>query len=170
MSVCVGLGKQFGRGECVCLEHGSDAMHIQNKAVKWSIFGHFLELLAVFNTRAVKDDVVSKWGACRGQVWPAGTIFLAAYRLYTVVPRLVKFVDVLTNWYVRMNRRRLKVGISCCTPALATKPWQSLGMAFMVALCKILALNAVTLCLRVAQKLTVLSPLCFVEKTNQNAQ
>lgn len=44
---------------------------------------------------------------------------LAAYRLYTVVPRLVKFVDVLTNWYVRMNRRRLKVGISCCSPALA---------------------------------------------------
>lgn len=26
-----------------------------------------------------------------------------------MVPRLVKFVDVLTNWYVRMNRRRLKV-------------------------------------------------------------
>ena len=32
----------------------------------------------------------------------------AAYRLYTVVPRLVKFVDHLTNWYVRMNRRRLR--------------------------------------------------------------
>ncbi|XP_077485922.1 isoleucyl-tRNA synthetase [Amblyomma americanum] len=30
------------------------------------------------------------------------------YRLYTVVPRLVKFVDHLTNWYVRMNRKRLK--------------------------------------------------------------
>ncbi|KAM6981115.1 isoleucine--tRNA ligase, cytoplasmic [Aplochiton taeniatus] len=26
-----------------------------------------------------------------------------AYRLYTVVPRLVKFVDMLTNWYVRTN-------------------------------------------------------------------
>ena len=34
---------------------------------------------------------------------------IAAYRLYTVVPRLVKFVDMLTNWYVRTNRRRLKV-------------------------------------------------------------
>jgi isoleucyl-tRNA synthetase len=32
-----------------------------------------------------------------------------AYRLYTVVPRLVKFVDQLTNWYVRLNRRRIKV-------------------------------------------------------------
>jgi isoleucyl-tRNA synthetase len=33
---------------------------------------------------------------------------MKAYRLYTVVPRLIKFVDNLTNWYVRMNRKRLK--------------------------------------------------------------
>lgn len=33
---------------------------------------------------------------------------MAAYRLYTVIPRLMKFIDNLTNWYVRMNRRRLK--------------------------------------------------------------
>ncbi|XP_031549058.1 isoleucine--tRNA ligase, cytoplasmic-like [Actinia tenebrosa] len=33
---------------------------------------------------------------------------MAAYRLYTVVPRLVKFIDYLTNWYVRFNRKRLK--------------------------------------------------------------
>jgi isoleucyl-tRNA synthetase len=33
---------------------------------------------------------------------------MAAYRLYTVVPQLVKFIDQLTNWYVRLNRRRLK--------------------------------------------------------------
>ncbi|EDO27984.1 predicted protein [Nematostella vectensis] len=31
-----------------------------------------------------------------------------AYRLYTVVPRLVKFIEYLTNWYVRFNRKRLK--------------------------------------------------------------
>jgi len=37
--------------------------------------------------------------------------FVLAYRLYTVMPRLVKFVDNLTNWYVRMNRKRLKVNI-----------------------------------------------------------
>ncbi|KAL9838870.1 isoleucine--tRNA ligase, cytoplasmic isoform 1-T2 [Geothlypis trichas] len=47
---------------------------------------------------------------------------MAAYRLYTVVPRLVKFVDVLTNWYVRMNRRRLKgeSGSEDCIMALET--------------------------------------------------
>lgn len=35
----------------------------------------------------------------------------AAYRLYTVLPRLLKFIDNLTNWYIRFNRKRLKV---CC--------------------------------------------------------
>ncbi|KAI9203065.1 tRNA synthetases class I-domain-containing protein [Polychytrium aggregatum] len=33
---------------------------------------------------------------------------MAAYRLYTVVPRLLKLIDELTNWYVRFNRKRLK--------------------------------------------------------------
>lgn len=33
---------------------------------------------------------------------------MKAYRLYTVVPRLTKFIDQLTNWYVRLNRRRIK--------------------------------------------------------------
>jgi isoleucyl-tRNA synthetase len=37
---------------------------------------------------------------------------MAAYRLYTVVPRLVQLVDYPTNWYVRMNRKRLKVNIA----------------------------------------------------------
>lgn len=33
---------------------------------------------------------------------------LNEYRLYTVVPGLVKFIEHLVNWYIRMNRRRLK--------------------------------------------------------------
>ena len=33
---------------------------------------------------------------------------MAAYRLYTVMPALVRFVTQLTNWYVRLNRDRLK--------------------------------------------------------------
>nr|CDS27818.1 isoleucyl tRNA synthetase cytoplasmic [Hymenolepis microstoma] len=33
---------------------------------------------------------------------------LQAYRLYTVVPRLLRFIEYLVNWYIRMNRRRLK--------------------------------------------------------------
>ncbi|XP_053518770.1 isoleucine--tRNA ligase, cytoplasmic isoform X4 [Artibeus jamaicensis] len=50
---------------------------------------------------------------------------MAAYRLYTVVPRLVKFVDILTNWYVRMNRRRLKAPY---TPFLTELMYQNLKM------------------------------------------
>ncbi|KAG1682597.1 Isoleucine--tRNA ligase, cytoplasmic [Nymphon striatum] len=47
---------------------------------------------------------------------------MAAYRLYTVVPRLVKFIDNLTNWYVRSNRKRLKGddGQKTCIEALQT--------------------------------------------------
>jgi len=33
---------------------------------------------------------------------------MEGYRLYTVVPGLLRFIEELTNWYVRMNRRRLK--------------------------------------------------------------
>ena len=31
-----------------------------------------------------------------------------AYRLYTIVPRLLELVDEITNWYIRFNRKRLK--------------------------------------------------------------
>lgn len=33
---------------------------------------------------------------------------MAAYRLYTIIPRLLDLIDELTNWYIRFNRRRLK--------------------------------------------------------------
>lgn len=33
---------------------------------------------------------------------------MQAYRLYTVVPGLVNFIDQLTKWYVRLNRVRIK--------------------------------------------------------------
>ena len=33
---------------------------------------------------------------------------MQAYRLYTVVPRVFGFVEQLTNWYIRFNRKRLK--------------------------------------------------------------
>ena len=33
---------------------------------------------------------------------------MEAYRLYTVVPKLLKFLDALTNTYVRLNRNRIK--------------------------------------------------------------
>lgn len=45
---------------------------------------------------------------------------MKAYRLYTVVPRLTRFIDQLTNWYVRLNRRRIKgeLGLDDCVSSL----------------------------------------------------
>ncbi|KAL2749130.1 hypothetical protein V1477_002740 [Vespula maculifrons] len=47
---------------------------------------------------------------------------MQAYKLYTVVPHLIKYIDNLTNWYVRMNRRRIKgeSGTIDCQNALNT--------------------------------------------------
>ncbi|KAH8765316.1 isoleucyl-tRNA synthetase,cytoplasmic [Diaporthe sp. PMI_573] len=33
---------------------------------------------------------------------------MAGYRLYNVVPRLLELIDNITNWYIRLNRQRLK--------------------------------------------------------------
>ena len=35
---------------------------------------------------------------------------MEAYRLYTVVPRLVEMIEQLTNWYIRMNKERFSGG------------------------------------------------------------
>ncbi|KAG0535177.1 hypothetical protein BDA96_04G343700 [Sorghum bicolor] len=45
-----------------------------------------------------------------------------AYRLYTVVPYLVKYIDSLTNIYVRLNRKRFKgrTGDEDCRVSLST--------------------------------------------------
>ncbi len=60
-----------------------------------------------------------------------------AYRLYTVVPRLVHFIEHLTNIYVRYNRKRLKGSAGQaegdCENALATL------YHTLVVLCKVMA-------------------------------
>uniref|UniRef100_A0A674P7I0 Isoleucine--tRNA ligase, cytoplasmic n=1 Tax=Takifugu rubripes TaxID=31033 RepID=A0A674P7I0_TAKRU len=64
------------------------------------------------NTAKQSDNIMDKW--IQSFTQSLIQFFkeeMDAYRLYTVVPRLVRFVDMLTNWYVRTNRRRLKVGM-----------------------------------------------------------
>ncbi|XP_061688549.1 isoleucine--tRNA ligase, cytoplasmic [Syngnathoides biaculeatus] len=75
------------------------------------------------NTAKQSDNIMDKW--IQSFMQSLIQFFKAemdAYRLYTVVPRLVKFVDMLTNWYVRTNRRRLKgeSGTEDCLWALET--------------------------------------------------
>ncbi|XP_078470570.1 isoleucine--tRNA ligase, cytoplasmic isoform X1 [Lampetra planeri] len=74
-------------------------------------------------TAEPSDNIMDKWIISFAQSLIAFfKTEMAAYRLYTVVPRLVKFVDTLTNWYVRTNRRRLKGegGARDCQRALET--------------------------------------------------
>ncbi|XP_053611705.1 isoleucine--tRNA ligase, cytoplasmic isoform X1 [Plodia interpunctella] len=76
-----------------------------------------------FNEKAIRENVMDKWITSFTQsLINFVKKEMAAYRLYTVVPRLTKFIDHLTNWYVRMNRKRLKGdnGVKDCQVALDT--------------------------------------------------
>ncbi|XP_061147460.1 isoleucine--tRNA ligase, cytoplasmic [Syngnathus typhle] len=82
-----------------------------------------LEFLYNENTAKQSDNIMDKWIQSFTQsLIQFFKTEMDAYRLYTVVPRLVKFVDMLTNWYVRTNRRRLKgeSGTEDCLWALET--------------------------------------------------
>ena len=47
---------------------------------------------------------------------------METYHLNRVIPKLLKFIEQLTNWYVRFNRKRLKgeTGAEDCVHALTT--------------------------------------------------
>ncbi|KDR75176.1 hypothetical protein GALMADRAFT_249129 [Galerina marginata CBS 339.88] len=55
------------------------------------------------------DNVMDRWILARCQsLIRLVREEMAAYRLYTIIPRLLDLVDELTNWYIRFNRKRLK--------------------------------------------------------------
>ncbi|KAG8967876.1 isoleucine--tRNA ligase [Tulasnella sp. 419] len=59
--------------------------------------------------RPRSENVMDKWILARCQsLIKLVREEMAAYRLYTIVPRLLGLVDELTNWYIRFNRKRLK--------------------------------------------------------------
>mmetsp|Transcript_27266 Transcript_27266/g.57772 ORF Transcript_27266/g.57772 Transcript_27266/m.57772 type:complete len:425 (+) Transcript_27266:62-1336(+) len=60
------------------------------------------------------ENVMDKWILAALQTLVAfSNTELEAYRLYTVLPRLVEFIEQLTNWYVRLNRNRLRGNTDC---------------------------------------------------------
>mmetsp|Transcript_13786 Transcript_13786/g.54523 ORF Transcript_13786/g.54523 Transcript_13786/m.54523 type:complete len:1146 (-) Transcript_13786:51-3488(-) len=68
-------------------------------------------------------NVMDKWVLARANSLVAYVKKeMDAYHLYTVMPRLVVFIEELTNWYVRLNRLRLKgeEGEEECTFAVNT--------------------------------------------------
>ena len=60
---------------------------------------------------------------------------VGGYRLYAVLPNLVTFINDLNNWYIRLNRGRLKGsgGVEDCKCALSTL------YKVLLRMCKILA-------------------------------
>jgi isoleucyl-tRNA synthetase len=57
----------------------------------------------------VSSNVMDRWilARCQSLIQLVRTE-MAAYRLYTIIPRLLDLIDELTNWYIRFNRKRLK--------------------------------------------------------------
>ncbi|KAI9696091.1 MAG: isoleucine--tRNA ligase [Candelina mexicana] len=72
---------------------------------------------------AKNDNVMDRWilASCQSLLEFVNEE-MAAYRLYTVVPRLLDLIDNTTNWYIRFNRKRLKgeLGIEDTKHALNT--------------------------------------------------
>lgn len=53
------------------------------------------------------DNILDKWILSRLQTLiEKVTAEMDSYRLYNVVPALFSFIEDLTNWYIRLNRRR----------------------------------------------------------------
>lgn len=62
-----------------------------------------------FETEVKPDNTMDSWIMSTFQTL-VDTVRteMAAYRLYAVLAPLLRFIESLTNWYVRFNRRRLK--------------------------------------------------------------
>lgn len=56
---------------------------------------------------APSDNILDKWIISKLQTLITNVnTEMQAYRLYNVVPELFNFIEDLTNWYIRLNRRR----------------------------------------------------------------
>ena len=58
-------------------------------------------------TEIQSDNILDKWILSKLQTLVKNVNHeMQAYRLYNVVPELFNFIEDLTNWYIRLNRRR----------------------------------------------------------------
>lgn len=87
----------------------------------WNSYNFFAQQAALFKKSTAEDftfdpelqksnkNVMDRWVLAATQsLLQYVNKEMEAYRLYTVVPRLLKMVDDVTNWYIRFNRNRLK--------------------------------------------------------------
>ncbi|KAL6940355.1 isoleucine--tRNA ligase [Hanseniaspora vineae] len=76
-----------------------------------------------FNPDIASENVMDRWMLASLQTLVQNIhTEMKAYKLYNVVPKLLSFIDQLTNWYIRFNRKRLKGenGTDDCKKALNT--------------------------------------------------
>jgi isoleucyl-tRNA synthetase len=67
------------------------------KVDQWSAKNHF----------KTNDNILDRWVLSKLQTLIKNVNFeMQNYRLYNVVPELFHFIEDLTNWYIRLNRRR----------------------------------------------------------------
>lgn len=93
-------------------------------------------LLETFNMDRQKNDIMDIWiMSFKETLVEFFEREMKLYRLYTVVPQLTKFIDQLTNWYVRLNRNRLKgeFGQKECRKSLRVL------FNLLLAMCKMMA-------------------------------
>jgi isoleucyl-tRNA synthetase len=87
----------------------------------WNSYNFFAQQVALFkknnnedfvfdpNLQQSNHNVMDRWVLAATQsLLQYVNEEMEAYRLYTVVPRLLKMVEDVTNWYIRFNRNRLK--------------------------------------------------------------
>ena len=62
-----------------------------------------------YNAYRKTDNVMDQWIlSCIGSLVSYIDEEMAQYKLYTILPKISGFIDNLTNWYVKLNRQRLK--------------------------------------------------------------
>ncbi len=79
----------------------------------WNAYNFFVTYAMIDGFNPAKEpatdspDIMDQWIRSRVSTL-ADTVRreMDAYRLYRVVPELIRFIDDLTNWYIRLNRRR----------------------------------------------------------------
>ncbi|ANQ09717.1 Isoleucine--tRNA ligase [Plasmodium coatneyi] len=69
------------------------------------------------------DNIMDKWiFSCVQQLTKLVHAEMKAYKLYNVLPKLLQFIENLTNWYIRLNRDRMRgtLGEENCLQSLCT--------------------------------------------------
>ena len=76
-----------------------------------SHLSHYLKKNKVFNCERYKEttNVMDKWIiSCLGTLVKCIDVEMLQYKLYAILPKIVGFIENLTNWYVKLNRHRIK--------------------------------------------------------------